>query len=1010
MMIRKFVLACLLLCHILSAYAADFTFGELTLTVPDGFFVERVANTPLVDRPIMADLDEQGRLYVADSSGSNADVKTQLREKPHRIVRLEDTDHDGIYDSSVVFAEDLMFPEGVLWTNGALFVSAPPVIWKLTDTDDDGVCDQREVWHDGQTLTGCANDLHGPYLGRDGWIYWCKGAFAEQTYPKPNGTAFVSRAAHIFRKHPEGGLVEAVMTGGMDNPVEVAFSPEGERFFTTTFLQHPGGGRRDGIIHAIYGGVYGKNHDVLEGHPRTGDLMPIMTHLGPAAACALMRYESEALGAGYQGNLFSSLFNMRKITRHELVPDGATYKTVDHDFLTGDHIDFHPTDILEDADGSLLVVDTGGWYKLCCPTSQLPKPEVLGAIYRIRRTNAATIQDPLGLQLDWKQASPAALTERLTDKRPRVAQRAIEQLARIGASAMPALTNTPRPATKQQAIWAMTRMDAPEARAAIRSALQDPSPTIQHTALHSVSVRRDRAAAPSVITLLKSPSLSVQRAAAEALGRVGDGTHVPALLEALSRPLDRVLEHSLRYALIEIGDEAALLSALQSNNHRTQSIALATLHELQSPQLTAKRTFPFLQHTDPALRETAWNIVSAHPEWTAQLIAELPEASKLIPEARRALSKLVPEDYLTNALGEPGQQAAALQIIETASLTEIPQAWFTPLDTLLNSPDQNVRHTVLKILGHAKKIDPAKLPSLAKAQANTPAERLEILKLLASSKTFPTTQAFPFLIERLLPSVPSQERRNATRILTQIKLTQDQDLALIQCLSKVGPMELVTLTSHFAKRFKEGDTALATPLLKALATNPSLTSLPSSTIQQLLDAAPTEAVRVAFEKKVPQSTIADQEERLKSMLASLPEGDVIRGQTVFNSTEAACVTCHAMGYLGGKLGPDLTRIGQIRSRRDLLEAIIYPSASFVRSYETVLLTTTDKQMHLGIQKSENDDHLTLRTGPESESVIARGTIEDIQPGTISLMPPGLDTVITPQHLADLLAFLQNAKW
>ena len=36
---------------------------------------------------------------------------------------------------------------------------------------------------------------------------------------------------------------------------------------------------------------------------------------------------------------------------------------------------------LEDADGSLLVVDTGGWYKICCPTSQLPKPDVLGGIY-----------------------------------------------------------------------------------------------------------------------------------------------------------------------------------------------------------------------------------------------------------------------------------------------------------------------------------------------------------------------------------------------------------------------------------------------------------------------------------------------------------------------------------------------------------------------------------------------------------------------------------------------------
>ena len=53
-----------------------------------------------------------------------------------------------------------------------------------------------------------------------------------------------------------------------------------------------------------------------------------------------------------------------------------------------DSRDFHPTDVIEDADGSLLVIDTGPWYKLCCPTSQLAKPEVLGAIYRIRRKGA----------------------------------------------------------------------------------------------------------------------------------------------------------------------------------------------------------------------------------------------------------------------------------------------------------------------------------------------------------------------------------------------------------------------------------------------------------------------------------------------------------------------------------------------------------------------------------------------------------------------------------------------
>src|SRR5262245_61258516 len=64
--------------------------GSMKLTVPDGFEVVRVAGPPLVDRPIVADFDEAGRLYVAESSGSNAKVELQLAEKPHRILRLED--------------------------------------------------------------------------------------------------------------------------------------------------------------------------------------------------------------------------------------------------------------------------------------------------------------------------------------------------------------------------------------------------------------------------------------------------------------------------------------------------------------------------------------------------------------------------------------------------------------------------------------------------------------------------------------------------------------------------------------------------------------------------------------------------------------------------------------------------------------------------------------------------------------------------------------------------------
>ena len=87
-----FVAVALVLIGLVSAVGAgEFKLKDRTLRVPEGFTIEPVAGSPLVDRPITAAFDEQGRLYVADSSGSNDNVKKQLAEKPHRIVRLEDT-------------------------------------------------------------------------------------------------------------------------------------------------------------------------------------------------------------------------------------------------------------------------------------------------------------------------------------------------------------------------------------------------------------------------------------------------------------------------------------------------------------------------------------------------------------------------------------------------------------------------------------------------------------------------------------------------------------------------------------------------------------------------------------------------------------------------------------------------------------------------------------------------------------------------------------------------------
>jgi putative heme-binding domain-containing protein len=152
-----------------------------------------------------------------------------------------------------------------------------------------------------------------------------------------------------------------------------------------------------------------------------------------------------------------------------------------------------------------------------------------------------------------------------------------------------------------------------------------------------------------------------------------------------------------------------------------------------------------------------------------------------------------------------------------------------------------------------------------------------------------------------------------------------------------------------------------------------------------------------------------QKERLDAMLTALEPGDVRRGMVVFHSQKAACVACHAVGYVGGKIGPDLTRIGKVRTRRDLLEAVVAPSASFVRSYESVTVRTKRGLVHNGTVKEETPTHLVLTLTATEEVRVSRKEIEEMTPGKVSIMPTGMDKTLMPRELADLIAFLEACK-
>ena len=236
---------------------------------------------------------------------------------------------------------------------------------------------------------------------------------------------------------------------------------------------------------------------------------------------------------------------MHKITRHVLTPDGGSFNSRDEDFLVAESLDFHPTDVLEDADGSLVVIDTGGWYKLCCPTSQLHKPDVLGAIYRIKRTDSPTVSDPRGQRLAWKSFQPEDLARLLSDARSAVRQRAMSKLAKRGKEAIPVMAevvkHSPSAERRRNAVWTLTRIENQDSASIVRSALNDGDESVRQVSLHSVSLLRDREALPRLIEMLSNETLPPhnRRVAAEAIGRIGDRSAVTALLAAAGKPHDR---------------------------------------------------------------------------------------------------------------------------------------------------------------------------------------------------------------------------------------------------------------------------------------------------------------------------------------------------------------------------------------------------------------------------------------------------------------------------------------
>ncbi len=909
--------------------------GKPAAQLAEGYELDVVAGAPLVTHPIMGCLDDKGRLFVGDAVGVNWNKAQLDANPPNRVLLLEDTNHDGVFDKSTVFADRMTFPQGACWLNGSLYVCSPPGLWKLTDTDGDGVADKREMLVSGFDYTGNAADIHGPFLHPNGRLYWCHGRKGHKAVGKEGHVVHEGLASGIWSCSPDGSDVQWHSLGCGDNPVKVDFTPDGDILgVQNLYYSNP---RGDTLVHWLYGGVY-ERADMLkaiEGAPRTLETMPVVHNFGHVAvsgSCFWRKFP--AGGAGGAMQFMVTHFNTQRLVRMEVTQKGSSYQATENEFLKLEDPDIHLTDVMESGDGSLLLLNTGGWFRSGCPASLMAKPDITGAVYRIRRTGSHA---PIG------GVTPVSLA------------RAGDPLAGL-ASADP---HARRLACE---VIARTKVSSEKLRVALLALLAQPlDAALEHAAIF----------------------------AAVASGMVGPEETASAQSPLLLRRLLAITEQRKEQPLALAANASQAAKHLDSMDTDLARVALGVV----------TRSLQAAESLSPLLAG-----------WLGAERVSAPRLRALEGFATALLAKPETQGLVTQMLGHSSSEVrkCALGILagQTAGVSQ--EAWVEPLEKAFADPSTS-RSLVVDAI---KKLKNSRFDDALQALANDPKQPLSLrLRALSAVKSLTLVPETFALLKAVLadPGAAAAAHIQAATLLKNAPLKREEFASLAAVFGQVGPVELKELLPLFAK---SKDAGLAREFALALAKNPAIASQQESVYRTALSSYPADIFEAVVLPALRVATEAS--EAKKRLLGPWAEkvamrGEAPAGRLLFESGRGTCIACHQIGGKGRAIGPDLSKIGAIRTERDLLESIIFPSNTLARDYETHVLETADGQTIMGVIRSHTAEGLLVVDFAGQEKNIPHPQIVSDTPLPTSLMPMGLDSTLSEAELLNLVAWLRSLK-
>lgn len=974
--------------------------------VLDGFTMDLVAAEPLVTDPVAITYDESGRAFVCEMNDYPYTDKAKHKpsqENPTdlpigKVRLLTDTDGDGVYDRSTIFANDLSWPTGAACWKGGIIVVATPDIWYLKDTNNDGVADVRQKLFTGLKKLNVQAVANNPIWGLDNNIYIAGGTNGGtvQNLIHPDEKPVTIRRADL-RLDPVTMKIEATDGGARFGNTRDDW---GNRFLCNIRnpCQHIALDTRY-LARNPYAPAANPLHDAAE----SGDQLPVH-RISPPEAWRVLRADrwsndpanrmprSELVGAGvvtsssgitiYRGDAFHEDYRGMAFVadvagnlfyRLKLTPDSVTFKATRIDggkeFCASRDVWFRPVNFANAPDGCLHVCD----------------------MYREAIEHPWSLPDDIHAAIDLIKGVDKGRIWRLTPKGYKM--RKIEPLGDKSSAELVKL-------------------------------LAHPNAWHRDTAHRLLFERQDPSVVAELRTTAKESTSALARLHAlwclDGLGKFTQADAVAALHDADAHIREHAVLLTEGLVFANLPSKPGAKSVFAATSENSQSPAPALFRELATltsdPDIRVRRqltlslgSFPHTAAIKPLVAATKGDL---RDPWVRTALLSAP-VDILASSSATLLRDLPDSPEMEMFMRDAGQVFGKCLAGGTSRMHVLNQGLFF-LSSLESHRERVPRAVEAGLEGLQASLGQANKSLM------TSAIKPETKAWLASVAEAKTTIA-------LNTTLPMEERVRAINLLALLEFTPLREIAA----KLLGPHEPegIRLAAIQVLRPRR-DAGVGTVLLEAW---PTLTPAPREAALQtlagrqewlagLLEAieagrikpAEISAAARALMLRATDATLKGRAEKLfstssrsevlaKYQPALSTPGDAARGKTVFT---AVCAVCHRFKEEGRDVGPNLATT-LAWTPEQMLTNILDPNREVSPNFSQYVVELQDGRVLVGMLTGESASSITLKGADAVEQSIARPQIKSLKGTGLSLMPEGLEAALTVEQLADLMAYLRT---